>query len=314
MSSDVTTLDPGRTACSRAPQDVVDGTRCAERLVHRSWRRDGLWLMAMVFAGMFALVGIRRWNTLDAHAYWAAWQHSFYSLPSGAPNAYLYSPAFAQLLWPFTHLPWSMFLALWMLGLSAVTAWLIAPLRYWAIPAFLACVPAIITGNVYPLFALVVVTGIRYPAAWALPLLTKVTPGVGLVWFAVRREWRNLVIALGATAGIIALSAMFMPEAWTQWVSFMGRQRHATHASSYSTSGLPAPSLVVRLPLAVAVVAVAAKTNRRWLLPVGMLLADPMFNWFALLSLTAIPRLRRQCPQQAADVVPVAADGVLVHA
>jgi hypothetical protein len=264
------------------------------RLDARAGLRHGSWLAATTFAGLFAVVGAHRWNTLDAHAYWMAWQHPFYSLPAGAPNAYLYSPAFAQVLWPFTHLPWSVFLAAWMVVLTAATGWLIAPLRYWAIPVFLACVPAIITGNVYPLFAMVVVAGMRYPAAWALPLLTKVTPGVGLVWFAVRREWRNVVVALGMTVGIVAVSAAFMPGAWGAWVSFVSHQRHATHASGYSNSGLPAPSLTVRLPFAVALVAVAAKTNRRWLLPVGMLLADPMFNWFAFLLLTAIPRLRRQ--------------------
>jgi len=263
------------------------------RLDARAGLRHGLWLAATTFAGLFAVVGVHRWNTLDAHAYWMAWQHPFYNLPSGAPNAYLYSPAFAQVLWPFTHLPWSVFLATWMVVLTAATVWLIVPLRYWAIPVLLACVPAIITGNVYPLFAVVVVTGIRYPAAWALPLLTKVTPGVGVVWFAVRREWRNVVVAIAATAGIVASSAVFMPGAWVHWVSFMSQQRHATHASGISQSGLPAPSLLLRLPLALAVVAFAAKTNRRWLLPVGMVLADPMFAWFAFLLLTAIPRLRQ---------------------
>jgi len=267
--------------------------RSGGRLDVRAALSHGLWLVATTFAGLFAVVGAHRWNTLDAHAYWMAWQHPFYSLPAGTPNAYLYSPAFAQVLWPFTHLPWPVFLATWMVVLTAATVWLIAPLRYWAIPVFLACVPAIITGNVYPLFAVVVVTGIRYPAAWALPLLTKVTPGVGVVWFAVRREWRNVVVAIAATVGIAAVSAAFMPGAWVHWVSFMAQQRHATHASGYSQSGLPAPSLLLRLPLALAVVAFAAKTNRRWLLPVGMVLADPMFAWFAFLLLTAIPRLRQ---------------------
>ncbi len=48
--------------------------------------------------------------------------------------------------------------------------------------------------------------GFRYPAAWSLILLTKITPGIGLLWFAVRREWRALAIALGATAAIASVS------------------------------------------------------------------------------------------------------------
>ena len=270
------------------------------RLAHRSWQRDGLWLTAMAFTAMFSVAGVQRWNTLDAHAYWAAWQHSFYDLPSGAPDAYLYSPAFAQALWPFTHLPWAVFLTLWMGVLTAATTWLILPMRQWAIPVFLACVPAIITGNVYPLFALVAVKGLRHPSAWALPVLTKVTPGVGLVWFAVRREWRKLGIALAVAAAIVAVSAAIMPGAWADWFTFLTQQSRAVHGTGNSRSGLPAPPLALRLPVALAVVAFAARTDRRWLLPVGMLLADPMFNWFAFLLLTAIPRLRR--------------DGALTHA
>jgi hypothetical protein len=256
----------------------------------------GLWVAATTFGCLFVVAAVRRWNTLDAHAYWAVWHHAFYALPPGAPNAYLYSPAFAQLLWPATHLPWHVFLALWMSALFAVTLWLVAPLRHWAVPVLLACIPAIITGNVYPLFALVVVKGFRYPAAWALPVLTKVTPGVGLVWFAARREWRNLGLAIVATIGIVAASALVMPGAWVHWVSFMARQPRAVHTGSYSISGLPAPSLLTRLPVAIAVVALAARTNRRWLLPIGMLLADPMFNWFAFLLLTAVPRLKASAP------------------
>ena len=260
----------------------------------RSGVRDGLWLTGLVFSGMFALAGLHTWNTFDAHAYWAAWQHPFYDRAAGAPDAYLYSPAFAQALWPFTHLPWALFLTLWMGVLTAATLWLIRPMRQWAIPVFLACVPAIITGNVYPLFAVVVVTGMRHSAGWALPILTKITPGVGLVWFAVRREWRKLGIALAVTAAIVAVSAAIMPGAWADWFTFLTQQSRAVHGTGNSRSGLPAPALALRLPVALAVVAFAAKTNRRWLLPVGMLLADPMFNWFAFLLLTAIPRLRRE--------------------
>ena len=62
-------------------------------------------------------------------------------------------------------------------------------------------------GNVSLLLAVAIVVGFRWPAAWALVLLTKITPGIGLLWFAVRREWRHLAIALGATAAIVAVSA-----------------------------------------------------------------------------------------------------------
>ena len=50
-------------------------------------------------------------------------------------------------------------------------------------------------GNVSLLLAVAIVVGFRWPAAWALVLLTKITPGIGLLWFAVRREWRSLAWA-----------------------------------------------------------------------------------------------------------------------
>ncbi len=62
-------------------------------------------------------------------------------------------------------------------------------------------------GNVHMLLALAIVLGFRWPATWSFVLLTKVTPGIGLLWFAVRREWRSLAIALGATAVLVTLSA-----------------------------------------------------------------------------------------------------------
>jgi hypothetical protein len=55
-------------------------------------------------------------------------------------------------------------------------------------------------GNIHLLLAAAIGLGLRYPWTWAFVLLTKVTPGVGLIWFAVRREWRQLGIALGVTA------------------------------------------------------------------------------------------------------------------
>ena len=54
-------------------------------------------------------------------------------------------------------------------------------------------------GNVQFIMAAAVVASIRLSSTWAVvPLLTKIV-GVPLVWLAVRREWRDLGIALGLT-------------------------------------------------------------------------------------------------------------------
>ena len=68
-------------------------------------------------------------------------------------------------------------------------------------------------GNVHLWIASAIVLGFRYPWTWAFVLLTKVTPGLGLVWFAARREWRSLAIALGVTAAIVAVSLVARPPA-----------------------------------------------------------------------------------------------------
>ena len=60
--------------------------------------------------------------------------------------------------------------------------------------------------NINLLIVAAVLVGFRHPWAWAFVVLTKVTPGVGMLWFAVRREWRHFAIALGATMAIAVAS------------------------------------------------------------------------------------------------------------
>ncbi len=124
------------------------------------------------------------------------------------------------------------------------------------------------------------------PALWAFPLLTKVTPGIGLVWFLVRREWRNLGIALGATGLIVAVSFALTPGAWAEWLGLLTANVGADVAYPH----VPVPMLY-RLPFAFALVAWGAQRNRRWTVPAAMLLALPVI-WpgsFALLVATSPP-------------------------
>ena len=37
-------------------------------------------------------------------------------------------------------------------------------------------------GNIHILLGVAIAIGFRWPAAWAFVLLTKVTPGIGLLW------------------------------------------------------------------------------------------------------------------------------------
>ena len=87
----------------------------------------------------------------------------------------------------------------------------------WAL-AWLVFLPVLIElyhGNIHLLLAAAIVLGFRHPWTWSFVLLTKVTPGVGLAWFAVRREWRALAIALGVTGAIVAVSWLTDPTSWS---------------------------------------------------------------------------------------------------
>ena len=244
--------------------------------------RDGYVALAAGFL-MLRLLQVPPWDqSVDAYAYWTTRDGSLYDTQTaGAIGAYLYSPAFAQALTPLTWLSWPLFSTLLTAVNFAVLWWL---LGRWSLPAmlFLPIPFEIISGNVHLLYAAAIVVGFRVSATWVLPLLTKVTPGMGLLWFAVRREWRSLIEVAVAGAAITAISLVLDPSAWRNWLDIL-----AGSSSTPITVGWYVPlGLIYRLPIAAAVVAVAAWTDRRWLLPIAVTVAMPVMwlNSFAVLA------------------------------
>jgi hypothetical protein len=247
-----------------------------------------LWALVVVFAEPWG----RLWGTgQDARCYYQATLADPYLHSSwNDPIAYVYSPAFLQLVSPLTALPWQAFMAVW-------TGLLIGAVRFLTGPRLLAAgllfpftAMEVAGGNVSLLLAVAIVVGFRWPAAWSLVMLTKITPGIGLLWFAVRREWRSLFIALGATALIAAASAVVTPVAWRQWLDVIV----ANAGKGGTWASVPVP-LLIRLPLAVALVVWGARTDRRWTVPVASMLALPAL-WYGGLSmlLAVIPLLPRR--------------------
>jgi hypothetical protein len=120
-------------------------------------------------------------------------------------------------------------------------------------------------------------------------VLTKITPGVGLLWFAFRREWRSLAIALGATGVIAGGSFAFAPHLWFEWVDVLTA---AARAPDWQFI-VPIP-VWFRLPAAVAIVFWGARTDRRWTVPLASCVALPVlwFNGFAML-VAMLPLLDR---------------------
>ena len=225
----------------------------------------------------------------DTHAYWIAWRHHhLYGIPVGFRDAYLYSPAFAQAFWPLSQLSWPVVGIAWAILSTCVLAWLLAPTGRWAPLLTLACAQTVIAGNVEVLYAALLVFGFRRPALWAFAALTKLTPCVGPVWFAARREWRKLTETLVVTIVIAGVSYATAPHLWHEWAAFLS----ASKEDAVTGAGrLPLPGLFFRLPVALALTVFAARRNTQRLLPVAMLLGFPSVGFGSLAVLAAIPRL-----------------------
>lgn len=242
----------------------------------------------------------------DCHAYWLTGHRpDLYTAAPTAHDAYLYSPAFAQAIRPLTWLPWPAFAAVWIGAEALLLGWLVWPLPLrWRVPMFALCLPELWLGNVHALFALVLVCGFTRPGLWAVPLLTKVTPAVGLAWFAARREWRHLGWALGWTAAVVAVSFAFDPSAWLDWARFLAHNTNGGHRSNPVWT-------VIHYSAAVALLGYAIRTGRRSLLVLVVVLAAPVATYLApLATLAALPRLL--AAERETERAPVVAEPVLV--
>lgn len=200
-----------------------------------------------------------------------------------------YAPAVALVMAPLRLLPWEALEVLW-LGLQLAALWYIG--RRWTL-ALIIFPPVwldLVYGNINIMLAAMIVAGFRYPAVWSFALLTKVTPGIGLIWFAVRREWKSLAIALGTTAAIVLVSVAIKGlEPWQNWVHFLT----TSTAMTLPEDALPVP-LPPRLIVAGLTVGWAGITNRRWLVPVGVVVAMPTLWVIALAPLVAIAGILRE--------------------
>jgi len=226
----------------------------------------------------------------DACSYWMV------DLASPYDNAWLltpetcgffnYSPAAALLFAPLGWLPWPVFALGWTGLLLLALFWMGGRAALFML-AFPPIAGEIWTGNIHLLLAAAMVIGFRYPAAWAFVLLTKVTPGVGLVWFLVRREWRSLAIALGATVAVVAATWLVLPQQWSTWLGLL-----------QANSGT-VPELVplwLRIGIAGLIIAWGASKNAPWTVPLGATIAVPVIYLISFAMLAACWPLRHGLP------------------
>ena len=272
-----------RETTTRPQESPKSRVRLADLGIRHLWP---LWIALGLFMyeGIATFAGAGRYG-IDAHAYWlTGHHHQLYGAAPSTADAFLYSPAFAQLVHPLTALPWPAFYGVWVCLEAAAFVWLLKPLGWaWGVPAFLLCGFEIYQGNVIGLLAVTLVIGMgRAPEAWAFPALTKVTITLGPLWFLARGQWRSLARAAAATAVVVAISAAINPGAWADWLQLLLHH-----------PGLD-PSLPYRIVAAAGVAVYAARRDRMWLLAPAMVLATPVTHGLGqyLTLLAAIPRLR----------------------
>ena len=240
--------------------------------------RDGA-IVACLILAVAHLLGLLDIG-VDAYTYWKIDPANPYSSSApGTAQAYFYSPAFAQLTAPIHLLPWQVFIAAWTVLLTAALLWqtgLWMALALLLVPVFVD----LTVGNIHILLGAAIVLGFRWPWTWAFVFLTKITPGVGVLWFAFRREWRSLAIALAATGLIAGASFLYAPNLWRAWIDLLVA---ATRAPNWEFI-VPIP-VWFRLPISVAILYWGARTDRRWTVPLASCIALPVlwFNGFAML-------------------------------
>lgn len=243
--------------------------------------RGSTWSKLANAAGWVALAGYAVYFTTagahagDAHAYWAADPMNPYTTSVNEEDAYLYAPAFVQLIAPVQFLPFQAFFVVWTVINLGVLAWTIGPVL-----AVIVLLPGAFSpvwvnlwyGNIAILMAAALVLVFRWPAAWSFLILTKVTPGVGLAWFVARREWRYVALASAVTLGIVAISFLVAPDPWLKWGPYLAD-------NSRRPEIFPLPPLWMRLVGATAIAGLGGLAGARWAVPLAAVLAQPVF-WF----------------------------------
>jgi hypothetical protein len=272
----------------------------------RVWRRYRSAIrLGMSIVGLFAVPYIiwanRDVDTIfgfDAYTTWSIDFSDLYGIQYLDLGAFRYTPAYAQIFQWVGLLPWEVFLFIWDgIMLAIIYAWG----RTWTL-ALLALPPVALElyhGNIHIFMAAAMVVGFRYPVAWVFPMISKVTPGLAVVWFLGARQWRQFAIAVGATAIVCGISFALVPQYWYDWVAVM---REAIGFKPETPYPVDIP-FHYRAIAAVAIALWGGWTKRRWVVPVAGMLALPIIWWhgFAML-LGVIPLLRadRERPQPSA--------------
>lgn len=257
----------------------------------------GLVLLATIGAMVLVIVAMNRWAApQDEHAYWLAGQRLLAGEPlydpaatSITPYAYWYPPPLAQLLAPITAiLPSTAFSWAWTGLLLACLLWLgrRRPLVALALIAFVPVAVELWFRNVHVVLAVIIALGVlRWPWMFAIGAHIKLAPGLGVVYLLVRRQWRDVGLAVAVGIGILVVSAVLGPGNWADFIATI-RGRGPADISGV----LPIP-YAVRAATGLALTVIAARRPPRFgepLLVVAIVIASPTLWVDALSMLMAI--------------------------
>ena len=234
----------------------------------------------------------------DNLAYWIAAERlmagePIYTTGNAAfePYAYHYPPPLAQALAPFTLFISALVYVVVYRALLLLTTWDLAGRRMLWMLALIAFLPVAIElrfENVDLFMAIAIVLGLgRWPWAFAVMAVIKVSPGLGVVYLALRRRWRDAAIAAAAGLAIVAVSFALDPSLWREFLdSVVGR------AGVSGNSLIPLP-YVVRAVIGFGLVVAGGLIGRRngeLLLVAGVTAANPNLTLagFAVLA-AAVP-------------------------
>jgi hypothetical protein len=188
-------------------------------------------VLATIGGILLAVIVARFWTEAgDDLAYWIAGHRlaagePIYADPSVAfePFAFHYVPAVAQVLAPITLVVPAVPFLIGFRALLLLALWHMAGRRMLELLAMLAFVPIAVSlrvENVEIFMAFAVVVGLaRWPWAFMLGALVKVSPGLGLVYLAVQRRWRDVAVSAVLGVAVVAVSYLLAPDLWRQWLA-----------------------------------------------------------------------------------------------
>ena len=213
-------------------------------------------------------------DLVDARTYYTVDLSDAYASSTLNEGGFVYSPAFALVAQPLQGLSFEIFARLILIGSAVALGFMVTP---W-MAALLVLVQApgvsgeLAVGNIDLVIGALLVLVWRRPWLWSAILLTKVTPGVGLVWYATRREWRPLALATVATLVVVLISLPFTAQAWPEWFGVLTGQNVRVADAQVM---IP---FAARALLGIGIVAFAGSTDRLWLIPIAAAISVPIPN------------------------------------